>query len=130
MQLLETEHLAGRLFMTAGNSGITRYPNLLEMHKYYPCGEPAMCDHARIEPDLLHAVLYNGGMLRFPEILRLAKLYNCPIGVLNHPKTVMLDIKKLKHRKMIAEVDNFYKELKCIVREGNQEAEKYLKWAN
>lgn len=31
---------------------------------------------------------------------------------------------------MVAEVDNLFIRLKCMAREGNQKAEKYLEWAD
>lgn len=109
---------------------MTRYPNLVEMHKYYPYGEPAMCDHAGIEPEVLRAVLYDGEPLEPLEIIGLAGLYRCPIGVLEQQEIIMLDVKKWRHKMKVAEVDNLYIRLKCMAREDNREAEKYLKWAD
>ncbi len=42
------------------DKGFTRYPNLAELYDYHPYREPAMCDHAGIEMELLYAVLHNG----------------------------------------------------------------------
>ena len=109
---------------------MTRYPNLLELHNYYPCGEPAVCDHAGIEPELLLAVLDGEGLLEPAEIRGLARLYGCPVGVLDYPKVIMLDMGRWKHRKMAAEVDSLYMQLKWMARTGNAEAEKYLGWAD
>lgn len=105
---------------------MTRYPNLLELHNHYPCGEPAMCDHAGIEPELLQAVLYGGELLEPAEIMGLARLYGCPAGVLLNRETIMLDMGRLKHAKMAAVVDAAYMLLK---RTDSQEAERYLKFA-
>lgn len=109
-----------------GNKGFTRYPNLAELHDYHPYGEPAMCDHAGIEPELLHAVLSDGEPLRYAELLGLARLYGCPVSVLTCHKLIMLDTDRFRHRKMISEVDNLYIRLKRMAREGNQKAERYL----
>lgn len=125
MQTIETEHLTGRPFAAAWDKGFTRYPNLAELHDYHPYGEPAMCDHAGIEPELLHAVLRDGELLKHGELLGLARLYGCPVGVLACHKLIMLDTDRFRHRKMIAEVDKLYTRLKCMAREGNQRAERY-----
>lgn len=125
-EVIEIELFIGRPFAAAGNESTTRYPNLVELHKYYPCGEPAVCDHAGIEPELLHAVLYNGKRLKYAELLCLAGLYCCPVSVLTCPKVIMLDTERPRHRKMIAKVDNLYTQLKCMAREGNQKAERWL----
>lgn len=84
-----------------------------------------MCDHAGIEPELLHAVLRDGELLKHGELLGLARLYGCPVGVLACHKLIMLDTDRFRHRKMIAEVDKLYTRLKCMAREGNQRAERY-----
>ena len=47
---------------------MTRYPNLLELHRHHPYGVPVLCDHARIEQELLRAVLYEGEQLLPTEI--------------------------------------------------------------
>jgi hypothetical protein len=128
-EVTETGHLMCRPFVTAEDRSATRYPNLVELYKYYPCGEPAMCDHAGIEPELLYAVLRNGERLELQELLGFARLYGCSMGVLKCQKVIMLDRTRWKHRKMIADVDSLYIRLKCMAREGNEEAEGYLKLA-
>ena len=125
MQTIETEHLTSRPFAAAWDKGFTRYPNLAELHDYHPYGEPSMCDHAGIEPELLYTVLHDGEPLRYTELLGLARLYGCPVGVLTCHKLIMLDTDRFRHRKMIAEVDKLYTRLKCMAREGNQRAERY-----
>lgn len=109
---------------------MTRYPNLLELRKYHSYGEPVMCDHAQFEPELLRAVLEEGEPLLPAEIRKLAQLYECPVGVLDCTKVIMLDMGRWRHRKTVAEVDNLYIRLKCMAREGDQKAEKYLEWAD
>mgnify|MGYP007105526288 CR=1 FL=1 len=56
------------------------------------------------------------------ELLGLAGLYGCPVSVLTCPKVIMLDTERLRHRKMIAKVDNWFIQLKCMARKGNQSA--------
>ncbi len=130
-QVIETEHLEGRPSCGGRvDKGFTRYPNLAELYDYHPYREPAMCDHAGIEMELLYAVLHNGEPLEYGELLGLARLYGCPVSVLACPKVIMLDPGRLRHRKMIAQVDNLYLWLKCMAREGNQAAKRWLKLAD
>lgn len=125
-EVMEEEHFTGRSFEAVKNRNITRYPNLAELHRYHPYGEPAMCDHAGIEPELLHAVLSDGEPLRYAELLGLARLYGCPVSVLTCQKVIMLDRRRLKHRKMITEVKNLVICLKCMAKEGNEKAKRWL----
>lgn len=108
---------------------MTRYPNLLELHDRYPCGEPAMCGHAGIEPELLHAVLYGGEPLEPAEVMGLARLYGCPAGVLLSPGTIMLDMGRRRHCAMAEEVCALYAGLRHMADAGNQDAGKYLGYA-
>lgn len=108
---------------------MNKYPNLLEMLKYYPCGEPAVCDHAGIEPELLHAALNGDEPLTLDEIMGISRLYGCPVSMIGCHKVIMLDMGRWRHKKLVAEVDNLYIRLKCMAGEGNQEAEKYMKLA-
>lgn len=62
---------------------MTRYPSLLELRKYYPYGEPAICDHAGIEPELLHAVLEDGETLLPEEIGGERGFMESPVGSWN-----------------------------------------------
>lgn len=109
---------------------MTKYPNLLELHKYHPYGDPALCDYAGIEPELLHAVLEDGETLLPEEIGGAARLYRVPSSLLKCRKVSMLDMKKRRHWKLVGEIDALYVKLKCMAREGNQKAEKYLEWAD
>lgn len=127
MQTIETEHLTGRPSCSGrADKGFTRYPNLAELYDHHPYREPAMCDHAGIEMELLYAVLHNGEPLEYGELLGLARLYGCPVSVLACPKVIMLDTGRFRHRKMITEADNLYLRLKCMAREGNEKAKRWL----
>lgn len=64
------------------------------------------------------------------EIWRVARYNGIPLSVLTCPKVIMLDMSRRRHRKMVAEVDNLFIRLKCMAREGNQKAEKYVEWAD
>nr|WP_321153043.1 hypothetical protein [uncultured Acetatifactor sp.] len=109
---------------------MTRYPNLLELCRHHPYGEPCVCDHARIEPELLRAVLEDGELLLPAEIGGISRLYGVPHGLLECRRAAMLDMGRWRHRKLVAKIDALYVMLKCMAREGNQEAGKYLQWAD
>ncbi len=105
------------------------YPNLQELVKYHPYGENTACDHAEIEPELLHAAFKGEELLTPAEIISIARLYGCPAGVIVCPKLIMLDMGRPRHKKMVMEVDCIYIQLKCMARDGNRESEKYLELA-
>ena len=108
-------------------SNINTYPNLAEILKYHPYGEPTACDFAQIEPEVLHAALDGKKLLESVEIIRLALLYRCPEGVIRHHKSIMLDMGRWKHRVMSAEIDSLYMRLKYMAKcEKNEKAVGYL----
>lgn len=70
--------------------------------------------------------MHDGETLMPDEIVRLSRLYQCPVGVLRHPKTVMLDKRRRRHMGMIQGVDCIYMQLRAMAGDGNQEAAKYI----
>lgn len=106
---------------------MTKYPNLVELLRYYPCGIPAVCKHAEIEPELLAAVLDGTEVLTPVEIMGLARLYKCPVGVLNYPEVIMLDKYRWRHMQMILEADRIYMRLRAMAGAGNERAAGYIK---
>lgn len=108
---------------------MTRYPNLLELRKYHPYGEPAICDHAGIEPELLQAVLEDGEPLLPEEIVGAAGLYGVPRGLLECREVTMLDMGRRRHAAMSAWVCALYIQLCHMAQDGNQDAVKYLGFA-
>lgn len=110
------------------DEGKTKYPNFLELFKYYPCGVPAVCEHAGIKPELLKAVLETGEMLEPGEVWGIACLYHCNASLILHNKTAMLDMRKTRHRAMAAEVDGLYIRLRQMWEEGeNEKAGEYYR---
>lgn len=109
---------------------MNKYPNLNELIKCHPYSEHTICDHAQIEPELLHAALDGTEVLTPTEIIAIARLYGCPIGVLNDSKLIMLDMNRSRHRKMVNEVKSIYIQLKGMTDEGNHDAVKYSEWAD
>lgn len=98
-----------------------RYPNLVEIHGGMPTDY-----FAEVTKELMLAVFRGEEDLTLEEICRIARYNGIPLSVLTCPKVIMLDMGRRRHRKMVAEVDNLYIRLKCMARDGNQEAEKYL----
>ncbi len=104
-----------------------KYPNLIEVQKQ-------SCLYvgyfANVTNELVLAAFRGEEELTDDEIRRVARYNGIPYSVLTCPKVIMLDMSRRKHRKMVVEVDNLFIRLKCMAGEGNQEAEKYLEWAD
>lgn len=104
-----------------------KYPNLIEVQKQ-------SCLYvgyfANVTDELVLAAFRGEEKLTDDEIRRVARYNGIPLSVLTCPKVIMLDMGRRRHRKMVGEVDNLYIQLKCMAREGNQEAEKYLESAD
>lgn len=104
-----------------------KYPNLIEVQK---------ADHlhlgyfANVTDELVLAAFRGEEELTGDEIRQVARYNGIPFSVLTCPKLIMLDCNRIRHRRMIAEVDKLCMQLKCMAREGNQEAEKYIEQAD
>lgn len=105
------------------------YPNLNEMVKYHPYGIPAICDHGNIEADLLNEVLTANAILEENELRGIARLYGCSYDFLASPTLAKLNNKKYKHRQYGFEISRLFLLLKEMTDQGNNEAAKYLSWA-
>jgi len=104
-----------------------KYPNLIEVQK---------ADHlhlgyfADVTDELVLAAFRGEEELTRDEIWQVARYNRIPFSVLTCPKLIKLDWNRIRHRRMIAEVDKLCMQLKCMAREGNQEAEKYTEQAD
>lgn len=104
-----------------------KYPNLIEVQK---------ADHlhlgyfANVTDELVLAAFRGEEELTDDEIRQVARYNSIPFSVLTCPKLIMMDWNRIKHRRMFTEVDKLCMQLKCMAREGNQEAEKYVEWAD
>lgn len=85
---------------------------------------------ANVTNELALATFRGEEELTADEVRRVARYNGIPYSVLTGPKVIMLDMSRRRHRKMVAEVDNLFIRLKCMAREENQKAEKYLEWAD
>ena len=109
----------------SGKYARCRYPNLIEIYVGMPTDY-----FAEVTQELMLAVFRGEEDLTFAEISRIAHYNKIPLSVLTCPEVIMLDMRRRRHRKMIAEVDNLYIQLKFMARDGNKEAESYLKFAD
>ncbi len=104
-----------------------KYPNLVEVRKQ---DRLYIEQFANITSELLFAAFRGEEELTGDEIWQVARYNGIPLSVLTCPKLIMLDWNRIRHRRMIAEVDKLCIRLKCMAREGNQEAEKWVKYAD
>lgn len=104
-----------------------KYPNLIEVQKQ-------SCLYigyfANVTEELVLAAFRGEEELTIDEIQKVARYNNIPLSVLMCPKVIMLDMNRIRHRKMVVEVNNLYIQLKCMAREGNKEAETHLESAD
>lgn len=103
-----------------------KYPNLIEIHGGLPTDY-----FAEVTPELMLAVFRGEEDLKVEEICKIAHYNRIPFSVLICPKLILLDMKRQRHKKMVHKLDSLYMKLKCMAKcEGNEEAEKYLKFAD
>lgn len=103
-----------------------KYPNLVEIHGGMPTDY-----FAEVTPELMLAVFRGEEDLEAEEIHKIARYNGIPFSVLTCPKLIMLDMKRLKHQKMVHKLDSLYMRLKYMAKcEGNEKAAKYLKSAD
>lgn len=102
-----------------------RYPNLIEIHGGMPTDY-----FAGVTPELMLAVFRGEEELKFEEIFKIARYNGIPLSVLTCPKLIMLDMGRRKHRKMVGGACSLYAQLRRMVGEGNQEAERYMEFAD
>lgn len=104
-----------------------KYPNLIEAQKQ-------SCLYigyfANVTEELVLATFRGEEELTADEIWRVARYNDIPLSVLTCSKVIMLDMRRWRHRKMVAEVNNLYIQLKCMARRGNQKAAGYLHGAD
>lgn len=108
----------------SGKYACCKYPNLIEIH-----GEMPTDYFANVTPELMLAVFRGEEDLEPSEIAAIAHYNNIPLTVLTCPKRIMLDMGRRRHRKMVAEIDGLYIQIKRMARNGNKKAEEYLEYA-
>lgn len=103
-----------------------KYPNLIEVRKQ-SCLYVEI--FANVTRELLLAVFRGEEELTADEIWRVARYNGIPYSVLTCPKVIMLDMRRWRHRKLVAEVEILYITLEEMAMNGNQKATEYLHWA-
>jgi len=104
-----------------------KYPNLIEVQK---ASHLYIGQFANVTDELVLAAFRGEEELIREEIWKVARYNGIPFSVLTCPKLIMLDWDRTRHRKMIAEVDKLCMQLKYMARCGNQEAEKWVEYAD
>lgn len=100
-----------------------KYPNLVEIH-----GDMPTDYFADVTTELMLAVFRGEEDLTREEISKIARYNGIPLSVLTCPKVIMLDIGRIRHKKMINAVTMLYIQLMGMANDGNKDAEKYLEW--
>lgn len=104
-----------------------KYPNLIETQKQEFLHLAYFAD---VTDKFVLAAFRGEEELTDDEIRNVAHYNRIPFSVLTCSKLIMLDKRRPRHRKMIGEVDKLCMQLKCMSREGNQEAKKYVEQAD
>lgn len=104
-----------------------KYPNLIEVQK---ASHLYLGYFANVTDDLVLAAFRGEEELTSEEIWQVARYNGIPFSVLTCPNLIMLDWNRIRHRKMIAEVDKLCMQLKYMAGCGNQEAERYVESAD
>lgn len=104
-----------------------KYPNLIEVQKQ---GCLYVGYFANVTNELVLAAFRGEEELTADEIRKVARYNGIPYSVLTCRKLVMLDMGRWRHRKLAAEVDGLYMQLKWMARTGNEKAAEYLHWAD
>lgn len=107
-----------------------KYPNFADMLVHHPYGMSTICDHARIEPQLLEDILLGKDDLLLPEACSIRRLYGCNTNFLFSPRLSILNTRKYKHWKYTCDIQALYARLKEMADSGkNEEAETYIGFA-
>ena len=100
-----------------------KYPNLIEVQKQ-------SCLYieifANVTRELLLSVFRGEEELTTDEIWKVSRYNGIPYSVLTCPKVIMLDMRRWRHRKLVAEVEILYIALEEMAMHGNQKAAEYL----
>lgn len=104
-----------------------KYPNLIEVRK---ASHLYIEQFANVTTELLLAAFRGEEELTDDEIRQVVRYNGIPFSVLTCPKLIMMDWDRIRHRKMISDIDKMCIKLKCMAREGNQEAQKWVEFAD
>lgn len=105
----------------AGQYENCRYPNLLEIHSYFPTSY-----YANVTDELMLAVFRGEEELTAGELQSIAHYNRIPLSVLTCPKMITLSRERWKHRQMMNHLETKLYEIWELQKRGSREAENYM----
>lgn len=103
-----------------------RYPDLSEIVQYHPYHISTFASFANVTNELMDAVIYGNEELTVEELRNISKYTGVPLSVLICPKLITLDRKRLKHRKMMKQLDDKLYEIWEWQKKGSKYADQYM----
>ena len=102
------------------------YPNLKVLIKYHPYHIGTFANFANVELDLLEAALIGEEELTARELMGISCYGRVPFGVLASPSIVMLDPLSLKHKRMLAGMQDALARIEAAVEDGSRAAADFM----
>ncbi len=107
--------------LRAGQYANCRYPNLLEIHPYFPTSY-----FANVTDELMLAVFRGEKELTAGELQRIAHYNGIPLSVLVCPTLITLSRERYRHRRMMEQLEAKLYEIWELQKRGSREAENYM----
>lgn len=107
--------------LRAGQYKNCRYPNLLEIHPYFPTSY-----FANVTDELMLAVFRGEEELTAGELHRIAHYNKIPLSVLVCPTLTTLSRERYRHRQMMDRLEAKLYEIRELQKRGSREAENYM----
>lgn len=107
--------------LRAGQYTNCKYPNLLEIHPYFPTSY-----FANVTDELMLAVFRGEEELTAGELQRIAHFNRIPLSVIVRPTLITLSRGRYKHRRMIDQLETKLYEIWELQKRGSREAENYM----
>lgn len=98
-----------------------RYPNLVEIHNYFPTGY-----FANVTEELMCAVFRGEEDLTAEEMRKIARYNGIPFSVLMCPKLITLDRGNYRHWKMMKQLQDKLYVIWALQKKGSKHADDYM----
>lgn len=98
-----------------------KYPNLVEIHPYFPTGY-----FANVTDELMLAVFRGEEDLTTMEMLAIARYNGIPFSVLTCPKLITLSRERRRHREMMKQLRGKFYEIWALEKKGSKHAHDYM----
>lgn len=111
-------------FLTEKANGMyqkCRYPNLVEVHDYFPTGY-----FANVTEELMRAVFRGEEDLTAEEMWKIAHYNKIPFSVLMCPKLITLNRENNRHQKMMEQLHYMLYEIWELQKKGSVHADMYM----